>query len=420
MPTLLDIGYVVLAGLAAPWWLRKRRGGWGARFGRVGELPACDRPRVLLHAVSVGEVASLRPLVPLLAERAEVVICATTDTGVARARELYGEAHEVVRYPLDASWAVRRFLDAVRPDAVGLVELEVWPQFVKACATRGIPVGVVSGRLSERSFRGYRRARALLSPSFARLARVGAQDAAVLERFATLGTARDRCVVTGSIKWDAVPLPGEGDDGEAQGRAAALRAALGIDPGRPLIVAGSTGPGEEALLHGACPPGVQLLCAPRKPERFDDAAAALPGCVRRSAGGAGGEAAQDRFLLDTIGELSTAYRLADVVVLGRSFGPLEGVKLHGSDPAEPAGLGKAVVIGPRFGDFRVMVEALREAGGLLVAPREELANTLARLIADPGERAGLGERALACAHANRGAAERNAGLLLDMLASRGG
>ncbi|MEL6740271.1 MAG: glycosyltransferase N-terminal domain-containing protein, partial [Planctomycetota bacterium] len=102
MPTLLDIGYVVLAGLAAPWWLRKRRGGWGERFGRVGELPACDRPRVLLHAVSVGEVASLRPLVPLLAEHAQVVICATTDTGIARARELYGEAHEVVRYPLDA------------------------------------------------------------------------------------------------------------------------------------------------------------------------------------------------------------------------------------------------------------------------------------------------------------------------------
>lgn len=413
-PTAMDLGYLLLAGLTAPWWVRKPRSGWAERFGRMESLGQPDRPRVLLHAVSVGEVASLRPVVPVLAEHAEVVIAATTDTGIARARELYGDSHAVVRYPIDASWAVARFLDAVRPDAVGLVELEIWPQFLRACARRGTPVGVISGRISERSFRGYMRARALLRRSFARLSAAGAQDDAVLERFRALGTPGDRCSVTGSIKWDAVPLVEQDAEGDA--RASALAGAMGIDRDRPVIVAGSTAPGEEALLHKACPAGVQLVCAPRKPERFDDAAAALPGCTRRSAGE---QRPGDRFLLDTIGELGTAYRLADVVVLGRSFGPLEGVKLHGSDPAEPAALGRPVVIGERFGDFRVTVNALRDAGGLVVAGRDGLATVLADLIADGEKRTRMGEASAACVAANRGAAARNARLLLDLLPADG-
>jgi 3-deoxy-D-manno-octulosonic-acid transferase len=136
----------------------------GEWFGSAGTpRPAPDRPRILLHAVSVGEVSALRGVVPLLVPHADVVISVTTDTGIARARELFGATCAIVRYPLDFSWAVRRFLDRVKPDAVALVELEVWPNFVDACASRGISVCIINGRLSERSFKGYRRIRGFLA-----------------------------------------------------------------------------------------------------------------------------------------------------------------------------------------------------------------------------------------------------------------
>lgn len=408
---LLDIAYLLIAGVTAPWWMRKSRSGWVERFGRrVPAFPpkSADTPRILIHAVSVGEVNALRGLVPLLVPEAEVVVSAATDTGLARARELFGSSCRVVRYPLDASWAVRRFLDAVSPDAVALVELELWPNFVRACARRGVPVAVINGRLSERSFRGYRRIARWISPSFAALSLAAVQDEAYAGRFAAMGVPRERVVLTGSMKFDAATI-----EDEAPG-ADRLALELGIDRSRPLIVAGSTGPGEESLLREACdeafgPGGVQLLCAPRKPERFDDAAAALPGCVRRSARapGPGPEPAASLFLLDTIGELRQAYSLADLVVVGRSF-----FDLHGSDPIEPVALGKAAVMGPAVSDFREIVSTLERAGGLCRADRATLAETLRSLMDDPGRRAALAERGRDRIRQMQGASARHAELLV--------
>ncbi len=359
---------------------------------------------MLVHAVSVGEVNAIREFVPLLGERAEVVVAASTDTGLARARELFAEAHLVVRYPLDASGAVRRFLDAVRPNAVALVELELWPNFVRECVRRGIPIGVVNGRLSDRSFRGYRRIRPFIGGSFRALAFAGVQDETYAERFRAMGTPADRVHVTGSMKFDSARV-GEPDGADDLARA------LGIDRARPLIVAGSTGPGEEALIRTACERAfhgehVQLLCAPRKPERFDEAAAALPGCVRRSRPGAPAGDAPRWFLLDTIGELRSAYALADLVVVGRSF-----FDLYGSDPLEPAALGKPMLIGPRVDDFRAIVEALDHAGAIVRTDRDRLGADLAALLDNAERRADLGRRALACVEANLGASRRNAGLV---------
>lgn len=404
---ILDVGYVLTAAVTAPWWMRKSRSGWSERFARVlPELPpkTPGRPRLMLHAVSVGEVNALRELAPLLAAEADVVVTASTDTGLARARALFGELCHVARFPLDASWAVRRFLDAVDPDAVGLVELELWPNFVGACAGRGVPVAVINGRLSERSFSGYRRIARWISPSFAGLAVAAVQDETYAGRFAAMGVPRERVVITGSMKFDAARIE---DEVEGGGR---LAAELGIDRSRPLIVAGSTGPGEETLLRGAClrafgEGGVQLLCAPRKPERFDEAAGALPGCVRRSLGKA--VPGVGLFLLDTIGELRQAYALADIVVVGRSF-----FDLHGSDPIEPVALGRPTVIGPSVSDFAEIVRALEEAGGLVRADRETLGGTLATLLGDAELRRGLAERGRACIRSLQGASARHAELLL--------
>jgi 3-deoxy-D-manno-octulosonic-acid transferase len=421
---LLDALYIPAAAVLAPWWAFKKREGWNERFGKIEPLPPPRRgPRVLLHAVSVGEVSALRELVPLLAHDHDVVVSATTDTGIQRARELYASKAHVVRYPLDLSWCVSRFLDAVRPECVALVELELWPNFVRECQRRSIPVCVVNGRLSERSFKGYRRIRRAIRPTFARLACAAVQDDDYAARFRAMGVAPDKCVVTGSMKWDSARI-----EDAVQG-ADQLAAALGIDPSRPLIVAGSTGPippttlatsrgpttitNEEELLHLTCPPGVQLLCAPRKPERFEEAAPALPGCVRRSKPGSG-EPASGRFLLDTIGELRAAYSLATLVVVGRSFGGL-----FGSDPIEPIALGKPVVIGPCVADFSQIVRDFETAGGLARADTASLAAVLSRLVSDGPARSALAEAGREVIRKRQGASARHADLVKSLLAAGG-
>lgn len=408
---LLDVMYGLVVAGTAPWWARKKRQGWRERLGHAEALPAADRmrPRVLVHAVSVGEVSALRPLVPMLIERYEVVISVSTDTGIARGRELFGETCRVVRYPLDFSGSVACFLDAVRPDAVALVELEVWPNFVAACARRGIPVGVINGRLSAKSFRGYCRVRRLLRATFGRLSLVGAQDEAYRERFVAMGVPRERCRVTGSMKWDAVDL-GKAGAGASE-RARAIGQAMGIDAGRPVIVAGSTAEGEERLVHEACPAGVQLVCAPRHPERFDEAAAALPGCVRRSSGERRDGA--ERFLLDTIGELSAVYELADVVVIGRTFTPLRG-----SDPTEPVALGKPTVVGPSMENFESIAATLEAGGGIVRTRAGDLRGVLRRLVEDPQERAAIARRGVECVRGQQGATGRSAELVGELLGRR--
>lgn len=410
----LDMLYIPAAVLTAPVWLRKARGGWRQRLGHVASMleggDGVGRPRLLLHAVSVGEANALRRLVPLLARDARVIVSATTDTGLARSQALYGDVCDVVRYPLDLSSSVDRFLDAVRPDAVGLVELELWPNFLGACRRRRIPVCVVNGRLSERSFRRYRRWTRWTRPLFESLDFACVQDPGYAERFEAMGVEPHDCLLTGSMKWDAGDVSGAVREPSDEARR--LGDELGIDRGSPLVVGGSTGPGEEALLHQACPDGAQLLCAPRRPERFGAAAQALPGCARRTAGAPRARGGRPRrFLLDTIGELGLAYELADVVVVGRSFGDL-----YGSDPIEPAALGRPVVIGPRVDDFRAIVEALDEAGGIVRTDRDGLAGVLERLLADPDERARLAARGRGCIGDRQGASARHAELLLELAA----
>lgn len=404
----LDALYACLGIATAPVWARKARAGWKERFGHTPKLERPQgKPRVLVHAVSVGEVSALRTLVPLLGGKVDLVVSATTDTGLARARDLFGASATVVRYPLDFSASVGRFLDAVRPDAVALVELELWPNFIAACRRRGVPVCVVNGRLSARSFRGYRRVRRWIGRSFARLEFAAVQDEAYAERFGHMGVAPDRVVVTGSMKWDAAKIEDHVPGADV------LAADLGIDRSRPLVVGGSTGPGEESLLHGACPPGAQLLCAPRKPERFDEAAGAMPGCVRRSAQKASGKPAApgaDRFVLDTIGELRAAYSLADVVVVGRSFGAL-----HGSDPIEPIALGRPTIIGPAVSDFATIVGEFERAGAIVRSTRDSLARDLAALLNEPERAARLREAGHACIRRNQGASRRHADMILSMV-----
>ena len=346
-------------------WLRAGARGRGRLRDRNGTMGRLRRrapgPRILAHGVSVGETHALEPFVEALAGsplEPDVVVSASTATGFERACRIHAGRREVVRFPLDFTWMVARFLDGVRPELVALAESELWPTFLEECARRSIPVCVVNGRLSNRGYAGYRRWSRLTRRIFRRLAWVSAQTEAYRHRFVALGVPADRVVVGGSLKWDVAP--GEPDRAKAE----AVAAALGIDSDKPLIVAGSTGPGEEEALLRGLPGGCQLLLAPRRPERWDEVAGLVEGMPRRSRGGTRrrSDGPHRVFLLDTIGELAAAYRLADAVFAGRSLFPMGG-----SNPLEAVALGKPAVIGPHHENFAGVVADLVAEGGVVVS-----------------------------------------------------
>ncbi len=351
--------------------------------------------------MSVGEVNAIDLMVETMQSAEfgmEPVVSSMTDTGYRRAKSLFAGRCEVVRWPFDATFAVERLLDRVGPDAVGLVELEVWPNFLRSCARRDIPVAVINGRLSERSHRRYQGLGPIGRRLFSGLRRIGVQDEVYAERFGSLGLPPDRIVVTGSMKWDTARIADEVDGADA------LAEAMGIDRNLPLVVAGSTAPEEHLLLREAVPAGVQLLCAPRKPEWFEAAARTLEGCARRSAGTRG--SSTGRFLLDTIGELRAAYGLADIVVVGRTF-----VDLGGSDMIEPVALGRPTVIGPDVRNFEVISKALIDAQGVVQTDAADLGTVIESLLTSPAKGVDMTNRGRACIRERQGATHRHAALL---------
>ena len=410
---LIDCLYAIAAIVSSPVWLTsmiatgKIRTDWRGRFGHTPPLPPkVDRPRILFHAVSVGEVNAIRKLVEVISSDFDIVIASTTNTGFRRAVELYGSKYSVVRYPFDFSWMVRRFLKSINPDMVALVELELWPNFIRRCSRIPIPVVIVNGRLSQRSFHGYIRIRPFITRMFHAVTAVAAQDDAIANRFRQLGVQPNHLQVIPSMKWDNAIIQDSIDESEE------LAQSFGLDLSQPIIVAGSTAEDEELLLNEVIPQEIQLIVAPRKPERFDQAEAALPGCVRRSVckqypNPAG---STTRFLLDTIGELKAAYALADIVIVGRSFG-----NLYGSDMIEPIALGKPTIIGPRTSDFQSIMHAFLRGQGILQITREELPRTITQLLHDERKRKQLANNGRRVIRDHQGAVNRHATLIRNML-----
>lgn len=435
MTWLVNIAYLAAAVLYFPvlvyqWTVQKKnRRGWRQRFGRI-RLPAAAGPRVWVHAVSLGEINCTPRLVrELTAARPDLdlVVSTTTDTGFARACQLY-PSERVFRFPLDLSWVVRRAMDRIRPDLIVLVELEAWPNLVANARRRGVPVAVVNGRLTARSARRLGWAGAVARQMFASLHWVGAQDGAIAQRFVGLGVPPDRVTVTGSLKWDTAEVA------DAVAGAAALEEALGLSTRTPLWVCGSTGPGEEAVIldaydrlvmsdHG----NIRLAIVPRKPERFDEVAALIRSrgfnCLRRSecskrpAPSPSVPEAQASFrnrevvLGDTMGELRKFYSLATVVFVGRSLAPMGG-----SDPMEVAALGKPILCGPYMDNFAMPVAELSKGGGLSVV-REcaELADGVRTLTADPLRAAEVGGAGKSIVLSNQGATGRSVEHLLHLI-----
>lgn len=402
----------------------KNRRGWRHRFGSVPRFPGgCQR--IWIHAVSLGETNATTHLVDELKRRlpdVDIVFSTTTDTGFARAVDLYG-ASRVFRFPLDFSFVIGRVLRRVKPSLIVLVEQEAWPNLVRMSTARGIPVTIINGRLTVRSARRLRRLGRVVRAMFADLAWVGAQEAPIADRFQRLGVAPDRIEVTSSLKWDSATVT-DAVDGTDE-----LAYTLGLDRSKPVWVCGSTGPGEEAMILQAyqrmveaptpAAPPVQLVIVPRKPERFDEVARLITRegfrCIRR------GEHNEHRpaervsgptvFLGDTMGELRKFYALADVVFVGRSLVPMGG-----SDPMEVAALGKPVLVGPHMENFAGPTDALIAGGGVEVVPdAARLTECVLRLAADRSEaqRRGAGGRTTVIA--NQGATKRTVDRLAGLL-----
>jgi 3-deoxy-D-manno-octulosonic-acid transferase len=438
-----DIAWGAVLGAAAPFWLlvpkarRKVRRALSERMGQgVGQGVARDVSAgltVMIHAVSLGEIDATRAMVRMLADARpdlRFVVSTTTESGSERATELYGTDPNVtlIRYPLDFSPAVRRVLDGVRPAAVVLMELEVWPNFIRHCHAGGIPVLVVNGRLSDSSYRNYRVARPLVAPMFRRLAGVCAQDETYARRFVALGAPADRVRVTGTMKFDTAPPPGE------VAGVAELAAATGLRLGAERVwVCGSTGPGEEALVLDAYRnllprfPDLRLVLVPRHKPRFDEVAGAIARAgfnVRRRSGLAAPPATQPKpgapevVLGDTFGELARFYSLADVVFVARTLVDL-GPRQRGSNMIEPAALAKPVVVGPFTQNFADAMRHFRSAEAIkVVDDAASLERAIAGILNAPAESAEMGRRAQEVVRRQQGATGRNVEVILGHLAQR--
>ena len=341
----------------------------------------------MVHAVSLGEVnASAKLVVELARLDLDVVCCSTTLSGQQRSRELHPTLSHT-EWPLDISFCCQRWLDHVKPDVLVLVELEVWPTLVAMAKQRGIPVVVANGRLSERSFKKSSRWEPILRDGYGSLSRVFAQSEHDGDRFCRMGVSKELVSVHPNLKWDREPVsPREVEN---------IRCALGLDATRPVVLFASSAPEEHDVFAKSIPPTWQSVVAPRRPEWFDDALRAFPNAHLRTDIYASG----DTVVLNSLGELEAVFPLADIVVMGRSFG-----LRHGSDPMGPAAAGVPTVIGPNFSDFAPAVEALQSAGALEVVSADRLPSRLAEITACPETLERMGAAGKQVAAASRGVA----------------
>lgn len=346
---------------------------------------------IWFHGASLGEVSGLAPIAAALKGVAPHFATTTSTTGKAEARKR-GVAEEVRLLPLDHPLFISRLLDTVRPRLFVLAETELWPNLFLALAHRGIPLAVVNARISNRTFPRYRAARALFAPLLAIPQLILAQTERDRERYVALGAPEARVKVTGSTKYAQPTLRQLADDAER------LFLKFGMRRDAPLAVFGSVRPDEDeatvAAYLGAVKefPALQLIIAPRHPERFDAVAELLRRAglrfIRRTQ--QAGERAQV-LLLDTIGELVEAYSIATLSFVGGTLVPIGG-----HNPLEPAAFGSPVFVGPHYSNVTDAVDELLEAGGIsIVDGADSLQQQLVRLLRDPVARARQGEAACA-------------------------
>jgi 3-deoxy-D-manno-octulosonic-acid transferase len=408
--------------VSLPFWLvqgvrhGKYRAGLGERLGRISpRLARSSEPAIWIHAVSVGEVLAVSELVAELKTRFprhRVVVSTTTDTGQELAGTRFG-AENVFYFPLDFAVAVRPYLRLLRPELVVIAETEFWPNFLRLAHARGARIAVVNARISDRSWPGYRLFRYLLSKILQQVDLFLTQTEEDARRLKDIGAPAERVQVSGNLKFD-VPAPA------APPIVAALCTAIERANAGPVIVCGSTVDGEEALLLGAfgnvlaSHPRAVMILAPRHPERFSEVAQLLEKLGirfwRRSLW-TGDPIVGGVFLLDTIGELSALYALADIAFVGGSLVPRGGHNI-----IEPAQHGVPIVVGNHTENFRDMIGLFQSRDAVRIVGPAELPLVFMELISNPSERLALGRRAAVTMQSQMGATQRTVAVLEKLLA----
>jgi len=428
MRFLYNLLFLVFFGLSAPYYFFKmwRRGHWqsgfGQRFARYdGRLKQAltNRDMLWLHAVSVGEVNVCTQLIRALEPRApnlKIVVSTTTSTGMGELRAKLPAHIEKIYYPIDRRGGVNRALAAIHPQAIVLVEAEIWPNFLWRAHDLGIPLFLVNARLSEKSFHGYRRFGFLFRGIFASFAGVGAQNEADAARLRELGCRPEAVRIVGNLKFDAAQI-----DGPRRLDVPALLRQLAVPADARVLVAGSTHDGEEALLAGQFLrlkqrfPDLFLVLVPRHMERGKAVGGQLQTAgvkfVYRGELGANsrfrpGEV--ECLLVNTTGELRYFYEVATVIFVGKSL-----TAQGGQNPIEPGALGKPMVFGPNMQNFQAITAAFVSArGAVQVRDAAELEKAFAALLEDEPRRIELGRQALGVVRENQGAVERTADMIL--------
>jgi len=429
---LFTIGFV----LSAPYYFMRmrRRGNWrqgfGERFGQYStklKQAITNRDTIWMHAVSVGEVNVCTQLIRALEPRLpnlKIVVSTTTTTGMGELHSKLPNHISKIYYPIDRRPYVNRALASIRPVAIVLVEAEIWPNFLWRAQKLGIPVFLVNARLSDRSWRGYRRFRFLFKPLFAMLAGVGAQNEADAARLRQLGCRPEAIHMVGSLKFDAARL----DERRLLDVPALLRQ-VGVPAGARLLVAGSTHAGEEVILAELFLrlrqrfPDLFLVLVPRHFERSrevgrDVAARGLKIVYRTEVMNhtrlKPGDA--DCLIVNSTGELKHFYEQATVIFVGKSL-----TAQGGQNPIEPGALGKAMVFGPHMQNFAEVVRSfLQQEGAIQARDAAELESAPGELLASPARREQLGRNALKVVRENLGAVIRTVDMIVEQLAPGNG
>lgn len=431
MRSLYNIVFTTFFSLSAPYYFLKmwRRGNWRRGFRqRFGQFDSKVKQAltnshvVWLHAVSVGEVNVCTQIIRALEPRVpntKIVVSTTTSTGMGELQRKLPSHILKIYYPIDRRKFVHRALSVIHPEAVVLVEAEIWPNFIWRLRDRKIPTFLVNARLSERSFRGYRRFGLLFKALFASFAGVGAQNETDAARLRELGCRPEAIHVVGNLKFDAARL----DERRLLDVAALLRQ-LGVADGARLLIGGSTHAGEEAILAEqflrlrSSFPDLFLVIVPRHFERGREVGRELEArgvkFVYRSEVTANtlfkpGDI--ECLLVNTTGELRYFYEHATVIFVGKSL-TAEG----GQNPIEPGALGKAMVFGPNMQNFTAIVDSfLKQGGAVRVRDAAGLEQALAELLADEQRRQTLGQNALKVVSENRGSIERTVEMIVKHL-----
>lgn len=392
--------YLVAMLVLLPFEYKKRpkelRGRWiREKFGLFDFDNSKSNKVVWLHAVSVGESLAAVPLIKDFKEKhrdISFVISTITDTGQKVAAERLTGIAKVIYMPFDLGFVLKRAIARFRPSLFVSMETEIWPGAFRAMKKAEVKVAIINGRISERSFSGYKKIRFFLKRVLENVDAFCMQDAVYAGRAIDVGASPERVIVTGNMKFDIRP---------PQARLSWADSIAG-----QVIVAGSTHRGEEELILNAYLrlkaelPSLNLILAPRHPERFDEVANLLRGVafVRRSE--ISDRVSGSVILLDKIGELLGAYSLADIAVIGGSF-----IEHGGQNPLEAAYWSKPIVCGPHMENFPFTEEFFKDGGAIRVS-EEGLYGTLKELLENPDKRISVGQKAKALSMKNTGAVER--------------